>query len=114
PAAGHLQSRLLRDGGVPRRRTGWDAAERGSKRASSGRSRDRLGADRGVTMSAGDVAGAQSCSGHLADPLQAVEDQVQPEREVALIVRVARLHVLLDVLREIRQVVDRELSEELL
>ena len=46
------------------------------------------------------------------DPLEAVEDQVEPERERALVVRVARLEVLLDVLDEVRQLARGKLPEE--
>ena len=51
-------------------------------------------------------------SGRVPDPLEAVEDEIEPEFELAHIVCAALLEVLLDVLDEVGVFVDGELPEE--
>jgi hypothetical protein len=47
-----------------------------------------------------------------AEPFEAVEHEVETERELALVLGVARPQVLMDVFDEVWQFVDRELLEE--
>ena len=56
--------------------------------------------------------GSNPPSSLIADPLEAVEDQVEPEGELALVVRATRLEVLVDMLGDVGQLLALEHTEK--